>query len=116
MLQNRTLALSVSACLLLVAGLAWAATEAELETEAEALLDDYQVLELDIDACPDGKCPEAQDLVDQLDAYGLELDQLHADRNALTSCTCATLDTLLDDLDDIDAELRVITDNWSGGD
>ena len=54
MLQNRTLAASLFACLVLVSGVAWAVTEAELEAEASALLTDFDALEVDIDNCPNG--------------------------------------------------------------
>ena len=55
----------------------------ELIDRAEALLDDYQALEVEIDDCPGGECPEAQQLVDDLDALDAELVTLHFDVTAL---------------------------------
>ena len=115
MLRNRTLAASRVAGLVLVSGVAWAVTEAELKAEATALLTDFEALEVDIDNCPNGTCSEAQDLIDELDALGSDLVQLHADRDLLQGCGCQALDGLLDDLDDIEGELQLITDNWISG-
>ena len=113
MLRNRTLGLSLPFVgFMALATAAWAVTEQELEDRATVLYADYLDLETRIDACPDGNCQEASSLVDELDALGVELVQLHADRDTLTGCGCQTLDSLIQGIDDLDEELNVIVGNW----
>ena len=62
----------VSSCLLLlVASVALAATSLQLEQRAAGLLSESRALSAAIDACPDGKCKAAKQLV-------LKLGQLEA--------------------------------------
>ena len=84
----------------------------ELIDRAEALLDDYEALEVLIDGCPGGECPEAGQLVADLDALDVDLAALHSD---VTACQCSnpTLDDLVAALDGLGAELRSVVGGWS---
>ena len=106
----RKLAAAATVAALVAAG-AWAGVT-ELVDRAEALQDDYEALEIEINACTDGLCAEAQDLIDALDALDAGLATLAAD---VTSCSCSnpTLDDLMADLDAISTSLRTVVDYWN---
>lgn len=97
---------------LLLASLAWAATEAELATRATALESDLSALDADVAACPDGDCPEAQSLLDTLDALDADRAALHDDRDAVPGCECSQVDASLAVSDSLAETLRTTTGTW----
>jgi hypothetical protein len=99
---------------LVIAGAALAATLAEVTADANALLTEYEDLESRVDNCPGGTCPEAQDILDDLDVAEADRTQLHADRDTLDPCSsCGSVDATISDIDDLSAELAAGTGDWN---
>ena len=94
--------------LLVFATVAWAVTEAEVLQTANALPDDYKLLEVRVDACPKGECQEAPQIESDFEDLELERDQLHADRASLDPCECTGVDAVIADVDDL-AKLLGVT-------
>lgn len=109
--MNKTSGPTFLACLL-VAGLAWAITEQELQDEADRLEGVYADLGVRIDACPGGACSEAADIQSDLASADADLGQLHVDRDSLTSCTCTQVDADIDDLDLTSSTQNDVVDGW----
>lgn len=101
------------AALLLVATAAWAITVAELEDVAEALLVDYEDINVEIDNCPGGTCPTAQQILSDLDDLEVERSDMHSDRDTLDPCAnCTYLDGVIGDVDGEAAYALDETGGW----
>lgn len=105
--------LAVVLCLSLATA-AMAFTVAELQARADTLLDDLEVLEVQVDNCPDGDCPERQQIEDDFDVADSDRLQLNTDRATLEPCsTCSTLDATLSSIDDLADTLRGTIQGWN---
>jgi hypothetical protein len=83
----------------LVVASALAATQHEVEADAEALAVDVQVLAADVAACHEGECLGAEALVAEFEALDTERLAVHGDRQALGACNCSRLDEALARID-----------------
>jgi hypothetical protein len=97
----------------LVATVALAVTVAELEQVGNALLADYVELDGRVDDCPDGKCAEAGQILDDFDALEEERADMHADRQTLNPCTnCGSLDATIGQVDALAASIAERVMEW----
>ena len=109
-MKTRTLPAAVA--LLLIAGLAWALTEQDLQDESDRLSGVYSALDTRVDACPGGTCGEAGQILSDLSAAGGELDQLAADRASLSGCSCVQVDADIAVLQAERGTQEDIVDGW----
>jgi hypothetical protein len=114
----RTNALRIAAAIVFaaVAVVAHAATEAQVSADASALLADYQDLDQRVDACPDGECEDAPDILSTFDELETRRGQLHADFQTLPpSPTLWQVAAAISQVDQIAGSLQAILGGWTEG-
>ena len=91
---------------------AFALTEQDVQNEASSLQSDLVALRARVNACPRGACSDASAIRADLAALDSSLTQLHGDRVALGSCGCQSLDALIAEDVQRDADIHIIVDDW----
>jgi hypothetical protein len=105
--------ISLAALFILVAGLALAVTVAELQAQADALEAAYVVLDSKVDACPNGKCADRDQILATVDSLDAWRAGLHADRASITNCTnCAALDATIAHIDALAVSIAGRVAEW----
>lgn len=83
--------------------------EQTIDLEAE-----YQAIHERVLDCPNGECPEASQILEDIDVAEGERADIHAARAALGSgCQCVSLDEAITDLDAIADDVLSHTGGWT---
>ncbi|MEM7244609.1 MAG: hypothetical protein AAF533_04660 [Acidobacteriota bacterium] len=83
-----------------------------LATTVTQLKVDHQDTESELAACPDGTCTNASALADRVNQLSSELASAHAERDAIESCECGFLDSLLSEVDVLSDALQATISAW----
>ena len=101
--------------LCLLATAAAAATQEQVAADADALLADYQALGERVDACPDGACVDAADIISDYHDLEARRSQLHADFGTLSPAPgVPEIAATIDDIDALAGTLGVTMGGWDG--